>query len=205
MVEVTYRPITPEERERLVRALQQEALENRGLLRWVLGGKRAAARAAEDGDVVTVVTLDCDGGRALMKCNAQPGDWPAWLLALDDQRLLLVASLALPSGSDPQSETSFPHPRMIWTIGPHRALLDYSGEGPSLLVNRPARVSEQADRVLHRSFELIDGHVFPGTLRTCVKDLERYVAALPAEPETIPMPGDANGLPDECFPEETDD
>jgi hypothetical protein len=67
-------------------------------------------------------------------------------------------------------------------------------------------VSAAADKVLQRSWERIDGHVFPGTLDTCVDDLERYVAALPQSPQTVPVPGDANGLPDEVCPDdEVDD
>jgi hypothetical protein len=63
-------------------------------------------------------------------------------------------------------------------------------------------VSATADQTLRRSFELVDGHVFPGTLTTCVEDLERYVQALPSSPEEIPVPGDANALPDEALVDE---
>ena len=149
---------------------------------------------------VTVVTVEARGARALMKANAQPGEWPAWLLALDEHRLLIVASQALPHACDPRSKSSFPHRCMTWTIGPRGALLDYAADGPQLEESRPAMVSVGADQVLRRSFELVDGHVFPGTLQSCVEDLERYVRALPTSPDTIHVPGDAIALPDAAFP-----
>jgi hypothetical protein len=198
--------MTDAERARLVPALQQTALAQKGLVGFLFGGKKAAAKSVEGEQTVTVVSLDVVGARALMKANAQPGDLPAWLLALDDAHLLLVASPALPTASDAGSQSAFPHASMTWTIGPQRALLDYAGTGPSLLGSdhKPAMVSAAADKVLQRAWDGVDGHVFAGTLSTCVADLECYVAALPEAPETVPVPGEANALPDETLVEDED-
>jgi hypothetical protein len=198
MIHVTTRTMTPEERERLLPALQHDLLAKKGLMRWLFGGRRVAARLATTESTVSVVSVEALGARALMKANARPGDLPAWLLALENDRLLVVASQALPTACDPQLKSAFPHKTMTWSIGPAGALLDYTAGGPQLKQGRPAMVSAMADRTLHRSFELVDGHVFPGTLTTCVVDLERYVQALPSSPEKIPAPGDANALPDEA-------
>lgn len=199
MIHVTTRTMTHAERERLLPALQHDILAKRGLIRWLFGGRRLATRVAATESAVTVVTVEAWGARALMKANAQPGDLPAWLLALEEDHLLVVASRALPCACDPQSKSAFPHKSMTWSIGPEGALLDYTVRGPELKEDRPAMVSAMADQTLRRSFRLIDGHVFPGTLKTCVEDLEQYVRAPPNSPEKVPVPGDAIALPDEAW------
>jgi hypothetical protein len=198
---VETRPLTNAERERLVPALQQVALAKKGLVGFLFGGKKAAAKSVEGEQVVTVVGLDIVGARMLCKATPQPGGRAAMVLALDEGRLLLVASPVLPTTAG----NAFPHASMTWAIGPERALLEYTGTDQVLPRHmlKPASVSAVADRVLQGSWDLVDGHVFPGTLATCVADLERYVAALPSTPETVPVPGDADALPDED--EATDD
>ena len=124
MIHVTTRTMTPEERERLLPALQHDVLAKKGLMRWLLGGRRVAARVAATESTVSVVTVEVWGARALMKSNARPGDLPAWLLALEDDHLLVVASQALPTACDPEVKSAFPHKSMTWSIGPEGALLD---------------------------------------------------------------------------------